>query len=404
MIVHPAVPSGTCHAHAHVILTGRLAKPNGRAGAAGQGDLFAWAQRVADAAPPTALQVRSAPEPSRLDPGFVIPPLEDEARLMELVRRGALVVVNHSGGKDSQAMLDAMIARGVPRAQLLVVHADLGEVEWQGTRKHAEEHAKKYGVPFLAAKARIGADLAKRLGRAKGSEKTFMDMVDSRFLADPTVPCFPSPKYRQCTSDLKRGPLDSAIIGYARAHGHTLIVSAVGLRAAESPNRAKAPIWRKSANLSKRGREWWVYLPIHRLKRDQVFKIIAAAGGRPHWAYAAGNERLSCVFCIMGSKGDLRRGAVHNPDLFETYVTKERQTGHTLLMSGEPLEQAIGMTVADARKHRVSLPVLQARDYERLSETSDEGADGCTADDAWDEEGERPARGKLRTKPRKRPG
>lgn len=399
MILHPAIPSGTCPAHAHVIASGRLPKPNGRGGRADQGDLFAWAHRVAAAPTPVALQ-RTTPAPlAAVDPGVAFPALEDEDRLMELVRRGALVVVNHSGGKDSQAMLDLLIARGVPVAQLLVVHADLGEVEWQGTREHAEQHAAKYGIPFLAAKARVGTQLAKRLGRTKGSPKSFMDMVDSRFLADPSVPCFPSPKYRQCTSDLKRGPLDSATMTYARAHGFTLIVSAVGLRAAESPNRAKAPIWRQDKRLSKRGREWWVYLPIHRLTRPQVFQVIAAAGGRPHWAYAAGNDRLSCVFCIMGSKGDLRRGAIHNPDLYQAYVDKERQTGHTLLMSGQGLAETVGLTVEEARAKRRLLPVIQESDYARLSNSVDEGPDGCDADDAWTE-----GAPKRRGKARKRPG
>jgi 3'-phosphoadenosine 5'-phosphosulfate sulfotransferase (PAPS reductase)/FAD synthetase len=281
-----------------------------------------------------------------------------------------------------------------------VVHADLGEVEWQGTREHAEQQAARYGLPFVVAKARIGADLAERLGVPVGSPKTFMQMVDSRFLADPTVPSFPSPKYRQCTSNLKSSPLNSAILQYAREHGATLIVSAVGIRAAESPNRAKIPVWKREEELSKRGREWWTYLPIHGMSRRKVFQVIAAAGGKPHWAYAAGNERLSCVFCIMGSKGDLRRGAIHNPDLYQAYVDKERQTGHTLLMSREPLETAVGMTVEEARAKRRLLPVIQESDYDRLAESDDHGA-GCDTDDGWGagtpSEGAAPAR-------RRRPG
>ena len=46
----------------------------------------------------------------------------------ETIRRGALVALNHSGGKDSQAMT-ILLSRIVPREQTIVVHAPLGEVE-----------------------------------------------------------------------------------------------------------------------------------------------------------------------------------------------------------------------------------------------------------------------------------
>ena len=49
----------------------------------------------------------------------------------EMIRAGALVAVNHSGGKDSQSMT-ILLSRIVPRAQLVAVHAPLGEVEWEG--------------------------------------------------------------------------------------------------------------------------------------------------------------------------------------------------------------------------------------------------------------------------------
>jgi len=49
------------------------------------------------------------------------------AECRALIERGALVAVNSSGGKDSQCMT-ILLSRIVPREQLLVVHAPLGEV------------------------------------------------------------------------------------------------------------------------------------------------------------------------------------------------------------------------------------------------------------------------------------
>ena len=55
-----------------------------------------------------------------------------EAPIADLIARGALFVVNHSGGKDSQATLLAIRAQ-VPARQILVIHAHLPGVEWPGT-------------------------------------------------------------------------------------------------------------------------------------------------------------------------------------------------------------------------------------------------------------------------------
>ena len=46
-------------------------------------------------------------------------------RCRELIRAGALVAVNHSGGKDSQAMT-ILLSRIVPRGQIVAVHAPSG--------------------------------------------------------------------------------------------------------------------------------------------------------------------------------------------------------------------------------------------------------------------------------------
>ena len=60
----------------------------------------------------------------------------------ELIRAVALVAVNHSGGKDSQAMT-VLLSRIVPRGQIVAVHAPLGEVEWPGTIEHIEADAAR---------------------------------------------------------------------------------------------------------------------------------------------------------------------------------------------------------------------------------------------------------------------
>ncbi len=224
------------------------------------------------------------------------------AEIPELVKRGALFVVNHSGGKDSQAMFH-YIRRYVPDAQIIVVYADLGEVVWADALEHIK--ATTLGLPILVCKAR----------------RTLLQMVEERGM-------FPSPQQRQCTSDLKRGPIERTI----RQTGRKLIVNCMGLRAQESSSRAKVNPFAFSTRNSKAGREWYDWLPIHHLLVEEVFQIIADAGQEAHRIYKTGMRRFSCCFCIYASDEDHTIAAGLNPPLYRTYVGLERKTGQVMMM------------------------------------------------------------------------
>lgn len=241
--------------------------------------------------------------------------------ISELVRRGALFVVNHSGGKDSQAMY-LVLRNLVPRDQLVIVHADLGAVEWAGAVGHIL--ATTSGERFITCQAR----------------RNLLQMIEERGM-------FPSPEQRQCTSDLKRGPIERTIRGITRerqAKGIAswgLVVNCMGMRAQESSGRKKLAPFKLSARNSKAGREWYDWLPIHGMLEEEVFETIKAAGQKPHPVYALGMRRFSCVFCIMASEEDLKTAArlatqqpelLNDPHLYREYVRLERKTGQVMLM------------------------------------------------------------------------
>ena len=244
------------------------------------------------------------------------------SEVRKLIAAGALFVANHSGGKDSQALLVHLL-RYVPRSQILVVHASLGEAEWPGALEKAEQHADAEGLPFVVARA----------------VKTFFEMAEHRFNVRPGAPCWPSASNRQCTSDLKRGPIEREVRRYAKLHGFTAIVSCMGIRAQESCQRAKAVTFRRNERGSVAGRDWYEWLPIHGLSQAQVFAEIDRSPLPPHYAYALGNDRLSCIFCIMGSRNDLRNGAQQHPELFARYSEIEQRTGYTMHQTRKSLAE-----------------------------------------------------------------
>lgn len=107
------------------------------------------------------------------------------------------IVLNSSAGKDSQAMLDYVVEQadlsGFPRSRIIVSHADLGRMEWEGTKELAQKQAEHYGLRFVV--------MARR--RADGSGDTILEYAKRRGK-------WPSSKQRWCTSDFKRLPLISS--------------------------------------------------------------------------------------------------------------------------------------------------------------------------------------------------
>ena len=161
---------------------------------------------------------------------------------------------------------------------------------------------------------------------------------------------WPSAAYRQCTSDLKRGPIFKFIRNDLKKRNATIAINCMGLRAEESNARAKKSPWTFNKGESCNGRvrrDVWNWLPIFHFSTRQVFKAIENASQKPFWAYQ-GNDRLSCVFCVMGSKSDLQHGAINNPALYQKYVGLENRIGHTMFVKGSTpisLEEYTGIAV-----------------------------------------------------------
>jgi 3'-phosphoadenosine 5'-phosphosulfate sulfotransferase (PAPS reductase)/FAD synthetase len=143
-----------------------------------------------------------------------------------------LLVVNSSAGKDSQAALD-VVARAAASVGVLhrvvVVHADVGEADWEGVPELAAEHTAHYGVRFeLTSRDRDGA------------VETILDRVQQRGK-------WPDAARRWCTSDHNRGPIRKVmtrLVAELPESGRVVdrpvrILNILGYRAEESPARAR---------------------------------------------------------------------------------------------------------------------------------------------------------------------
>ena len=232
----------------------------------------------------------------------------------ETIGADGLVAVDSSGGKDSQAMT-ILLSCIVPWEQRLVVHAPLGEVESPDTIKHIESTLPN-DVPLILAPVTSGKSLLDSIKHGAASPPHRFAGVRTRSSADPSS--------ESCAAISKPIPIRRAA---GERHGHA--------RGREC-GACEEAAWKRSdrnfpsrAILVRLASDLWA-------DRGPGLRRHPDAGQSPHSAYGMGMSRLSCVFCIMASRADLRTAARLQPALYRRYVRLEVRIGHALSPSGRP--------------------------------------------------------------------
>ncbi|MDR5883718.1 phosphoadenosine phosphosulfate reductase family protein [Caballeronia sp. LZ032] len=241
-----------------------------------------------------------------------------------LLETDAVVAIGVSGGKDSVACalavarhLDAIGHTG-PR---ILVHSDLGRVEWKDSGPACERLAAHLGWELLTVRRQAGDMLARWEKRWSNNVERYRDLSCVRLILPWSTPAL-----RFCTSDLKRGPINSALNKRFPTHN---IVNVTGVRRQESTARSKMPVSAPLDALSTKGRTSATWNAIIEWTVDEVFTEIAAAGLALHEAYTVyGASRVSCAYCIMSSLDDLRAAAscADNHDVYREMVRLEAES------------------------------------------------------------------------------
>lgn len=148
-----------------------------------------------------------------------------------------LLLINISGGKDSQATLDVLHElagdMGI-QERIVLVHADLGEAEWPGTLDLVREHARHY-------RSRLEV-VRREITDSNGQRRTqeLLEQVLARGM-------WPDRQRRWCTSDWKRGPCLTVMtklvreIDPVRLGRPVTVLNVFGFREEESPERKNRP-------------------------------------------------------------------------------------------------------------------------------------------------------------------
>ena len=257
-----------------------------------------------------------------------------------------VLVVNHSGGKDSMRML-GLLAAEFPDLPIVCVMADTGfehrkpvsAAEWVRLRCAWFPNP----VPFTVV---------------RNERRTYLEMVEQRGM-------FPSAQCRQCTSDLKRGPIERFI----RSLPYRCVINCLGIRAEESSNRSRMLPWQQNWNLTTAKRIVFNWFPIFSESEQTVLSWHWQTGVPLHPVYVpefhrdgtAGGylRRFSCRVCIFSSDRDLAAIAVHDPEAFEAISQLEARLGFTMrpgVSLVQIVERGRQMAEEDARQSLLCFP------------------------------------------------
>ena len=130
--------------------------------------------------------------------------------------------------------------------------------------------------------------------------KDFPDLVRGRKRV-------PSPKRSYCTSELKVIPT----IEYIQSLDDE-VTNFVGIRAEESPRRAKMPEYNYDESY-----DCWIKRPIFNWTAPQVFEIHRRFNWEPNPLYKRGVSRVGCYPCIKSNHQDLKALNEYFPEVWD---------------------------------------------------------------------------------------
>lgn len=250
------------------------------------------------------------------------------------------IVVNSSGGKDSQTALRQVVLecdrQGVSRDRIVVSHQCLGKMEWKDTLALVRQQAAHYGLRVEVSSYRD----------KNGVSSSLLDYVRKRGK-------WPDSQNRYCTSDFKRGPGTRVITKLFRESAGS-VLNVYGFRASESPARKKKTPFILNTRCSTKSRTVCDWLPIHNWSDSQVWADIKISGVPYHSAYVKGMPRLSCCFCIFAPRDALIISGRENPELLDEYCAVEKEIGHTF-QNGRSIQSIKDAIAAGEQPNRKAL-------------------------------------------------
>ncbi len=242
-------------------------------------------------------------------------------KVTDMLNAGCVVAIGVSGGKDSDATairLAAYLDEVGHTGPRVLIHSDLGRVEWKDSLPKCEALAKRLGWELVVVRRRAGDLLARWEGRWANNVARYEALECVKVILP-----WSTPSMRFCTSELKTAIICSEL---SKRYKGLDILSVTGVRHAESAARAKMPVLQVQPLLTKKSSVGYNWNAIIDWPTADVFSYLSDVGEPLHEAYTKyGSSRVSCAFCIMGAVDDLRAAASceDNEEIYRAMVDLE---------------------------------------------------------------------------------
>lgn len=216
-----------------------------------------------------------------------------------------VVAVGVSGGKDSHACamavhryLDQIKFDGVR----VMVHADLGSVEWEQSLPKCQELADSLGWELMIVKRNAGDLMVRWNTRWTNNVARYIDLSCVQLILP-----WSTASMRFCTSELKASVIRS---GLKKRFPGMNIVNVTGVRRQESSSRAKMPLFKDDPQLATKKTQAMTWNAIIDWSLEEVFSECKSHTVALHEAYTKYNmSRVSCSFCILSNLADLQNSS-----------------------------------------------------------------------------------------------
>ncbi|MGF6603328.1 3'-phosphoadenosine 5'-phosphosulfate sulfotransferase (PAPS reductase)/FAD synthetase [Paraburkholderia sp. GAS448] len=232
-------------------------------------------------------------------------PVTVSREVERLLLEGAACAIGVSGGKDSQACalaVDAYLDRIGHTGPRILVHSDLGRVEWADSLPVCEKLADHLGYELVVVRRQAGDMLSRWQGRREANLARYRDLSCVKLILP-----WSTPSMRFCTSELKTSVITSAL---KKRFPSIPIVNVTGVRREESAARSKMPVWAPMQKLERRNLAGVSWNAIIDATKPAVLGAIRDSALELHEAYTKyGTSRVSCAYCIMSSERDLQAAA-----------------------------------------------------------------------------------------------
>ena len=241
-----------------------------------------------------------------------MPELALTPEIETLIQNNCQIAIGISGGKDSGALALALNKYlnqvGHPLEKRVLVHSDLGLIEWPESLQWCEKTAQKTGIPLLTVRRKAGGMIERWETRWNRNWERYLNLECIKVILP-----WSTASMRFCTSELKTDVICSAL---KKRFPTGPILSACGIRAEESFKRARAPIWKVQPKLRRKTHPGYDWNPLLHWKIQEVFEIHKQEDFPLHPAYEQfGASRVSCAYCILSGEEDklaaLRQPANH---------------------------------------------------------------------------------------------